>query len=390
VRLDARAGGRRSAAPAPGLHDGLPSLPAKKGVARGDAASGRGVVSVRDLSDLSDLSDAASGRGFVFVRDLSGVTVVVPCAREDTVAEVCARARSRGKRRARCAGLEAVAAGEGAAAAAAAAALNLAVGPRTSQSAANLGGAMGEEERGVARGWLARMWAGDRGSGGGGAGRDDGAVLIYALEEGGIVPAHEESKLGSRGGLMMMGRERGRRRTANENDAVDRAEEVWRAWEEECEGEADVEMRGDDDAADDEDTAAADAAVADDVRLQYGGRVLDSASTLGECGVTSGATLDMTVPVRGGIDGMTIMAFAILGAVALYLLYKLVLLIIKFGRWLWRFILRAPVCWCNKNMCYPLCQTCRFGVYTCKESCCALCDCCDLHYHPWKRMEVTS
>ena len=143
VRLDARAGGRRSAAPAPGLHDGLPSLPAKKGVARGDAASGRGVVSVRDLSDLSDLSDAASGRGFVFVRDLSGATVVVPCAREDTVAEVCARARSRGKRRARCAGLEAVAAGEGAAAAAAAAALNLAVGPRTSQSAANLGGAMG-------------------------------------------------------------------------------------------------------------------------------------------------------------------------------------------------------------------------------------------------------
>ena len=78
-----------------------------------------------------------------------------------------------------------------------------------------------------------------------------------------------------------------------------------------------------------------------DAKLQYGGRTLDPTLTLGECGVEPGSTLDMVVAVRGGIDGMTIMAFAILGAIALYLLYKLVLLILKFGRWLWRFILRA-------------------------------------------------
>lgn len=127
-----------------------------------------------------------------------------------------------------------------------------------------------------------------------------------------------------------------------------------------------------------------------ELRLQWGGKLLEPGLTLRDYGIAAGSTLEMTMPLRGGIDGMTIMAFAILGAVALYLLYKLVLLIIKFGRWLWRFILRAPVCWCNKNMCYPVCQTCRFAVYTCKESCCALCDCCDLHYHPWKRMEITS
>ena len=167
------------------------------------------------------------------------------------------------------------------------------------------------------------------------------------------------------------------------NNTDGSADEMWQEWKQEC--EANAQMHDDD--GDDDDTADDYDA---DTRLQFGGKALDPAQTLGGCGITSGATLDMTVPVRGGIDGMTIMAFAILGAVALYLLYKLVLLIIKFGRWLWRFILRAPVCWCNKNMCYPVCQTCRFGVYTCKESCCALCDCCDLHYHPWKRMEITS
>ena len=101
-----------------------------------------------------------------------------------------------------------------------------------------------------------------------------------------------------------------------------------------------------------------------DAKLQYGGRTLDPTLTLGECGVEPGSTLDMVVAVRGGIDGMTIMAFAILGAIALCLLYKLVLLILKFGRWLWRFILRAQSAGATKNMCYPLCQTCRFGVCT--------------------------
>ena len=127
-----------------------------------------------------------------------------------------------------------------------------------------------------------------------------------------------------------------------------------------------------------------------DMRLQYGGKTLEGNRTLSDYNISTGATLDLSTRLNGGIDGMTIMAFAILGAIALYLLYRLVLLIIKFGKWLWRFLLRAPVCWCSKNCCAPVCATLRFFVYTLKETCCALCDCCDLHYHPWKRMEITS
>jgi len=130
--------------------------------------------------------------------------------------------------------------------------------------------------------------------------------------------------------------------------------------------------------------------VIEELRLQYGGRTLNGSMTLRECNIQPGATLDLSTRLKGGIDGMTIMAFAILGAIALYLVYRLVLLMIKFGKWMWRFLLRAPVCWCNKNCCYPLCHTVRFAIYTCKETCCALCDCCDLHYHPWKRMDITS
>lgn len=90
------------------------------------------------------------------------------------------------------------------------------------------------------------------------------------------------------------------------------------------------------------------------------------------------------------MDGMTILAFAILGAVAIYLLIQLVKLIIRFSKWLWGYIFRAPCCWVAKNCCKPCCDCCRFGVYSTKESCCACYDCCDLHHNPWKRMEIAS
>jgi hypothetical protein len=128
----------------------------------------------------------------------------------------------------------------------------------------------------------------------------------------------------------------------------------------------------------------------DDLIIQYGGKVLEGSKTLKECNIQPGSTLDLSTRLRGGIDGMTIMAFAIMGAIALYLVYRLVLLIIKFSKWLWRYLLRAPVVWVSKNCCTPCCQVIRFAIYTCKETCCALCDCCDLHYHPWKRMDITS
>ena len=128
----------------------------------------------------------------------------------------------------------------------------------------------------------------------------------------------------------------------------------------------------------------------EEMRLQYGGKILTGDRTLRECNIQPGSTLELSTRLNGGIDGMTIMAFAIMGAIALYLLYRLVLLIFKFAKWLWRFLLRAPVCWFSKNCCAPVCSILRTCIYTLKETCCALCDCCDLHYHPWKRMDITS
>ena len=124
--------------------------------------------------------------------------------------------------------------------------------------------------------------------------------------------------------------------------------------------------------------------------VSYGGQILHGSKTLKEYNIQPGATLELSTRLKGGIDGMTIMAFAILGAIALYLVYRLVMLLIKLGKWLWRFFLRAPTMWVQKNCCTPVCQILRFFLYNCKETCCALCDCCDLHYHPWKRMDITS
>ena len=123
--------------------------------------------------------------------------------------------------------------------------------------------------------------------------------------------------------------------------------------------------------------------------LSVGEVVLDNdLASLGECGVTDDAQVDLSLRLRGGIDGMTIAVFAVLGLLAIFAIYLLVKKVIQFWNFLWREYLKRPCCWTRDNMCMPCFHCCRWCIYCQKQGCVGWYDGCDQHYNPWKKMAV--
>ena len=88
------------------------------------------------------------------------------------------------------------------------------------------------------------------------------------------------------------------------------------------------------------------------------------------------------------MDGMTIFTIAIVVGIILYAVYRLVKAIVQFTKWTWKICLRAPSIWAWRNVVCPSCECGRCCVYTSKESCLSICDCCYYHYNPYKRMDI--
>jgi hypothetical protein len=110
--------------------------------------------------------------------------------------------------------------------------------------------------------------------------------------------------------------------------------------------------------------------------------------TLKEQNVFNKSTIDLNLRLNGGMDGMAIFTIAIVAGIIIYAIYKAVKALVNFSKWSWKICLRAPTCWCCKNVTLPVCDCGRAIVYTTKESCLATCDCCAVYYNPWQKMDV--
>ena len=85
---------------------------------------------------------------------------------------------------------------------------------------------------------------------------------------------------------------------------------------------------------------------------------------------------------------MAIFTIAIVAGIIIYAIYRAIKAVVNFSKWSWKICLRAPTCWCCKNVTLPVCDCGRALVYTTKESCFATCDCCSVYYNPWQKMDV--
>ena len=110
--------------------------------------------------------------------------------------------------------------------------------------------------------------------------------------------------------------------------------------------------------------------------------------TLKEQNILNHSTIDLNLRLNGGMDGMAIFTIAIVVGIIIYAIYRAVKAVVNFSKWSWKICLRAPTCWCCKNVTLPVCDCGRALVYTTKESCFATCDCCSVYYNPWQKMDV--